>query len=67
MALLSAAESKGRFLVNNILMFGSTWFLAMVQVQFSLMKKIKIEHPQHPLPLKKHKAYIDFGKIFVLH
>ena len=34
-------ESKGRFLVNNILMFGSAWCLVMAQIQFSLIKKNK--------------------------
>ena len=33
------SEPKGRFLVNNILMFGSAWCLLMVQIQFSLTKK----------------------------
>ena len=33
------SESKGRFLVTNILMFGSAWCLAMAQIQFSLMKE----------------------------
>ena len=31
-------DSKGRFLINNILTFGSTWCLVMVQLQFSLIK-----------------------------
>ena len=35
------SDSKGRFLVNNILMFGSAWCLVMVQIQFSLIKKDK--------------------------
>ena len=34
-------ESKGRFLVNNILMFGSTWCLIMAQIQFSPIKNNK--------------------------
>ena len=34
-------DSKGRFLINNILTFGSTWCLVMVQLQFSLIKKLK--------------------------
>ena len=42
------SESKGRFLVNNIL-FGSAWCLVMAQIQFSLIKKIKIGHPEHSL------------------
>ena len=32
------SESKRRFLVNNAL-FGSTWYLVMTQIQFSLIKK----------------------------
>ena len=44
-------ESIGRFLVNNILMFDSAWCLIMEQIQFSLIKKIKIERPEHSLTL----------------
>ena len=33
------SESKERFLVNNLLMFGSAWSLFMAQIQFSLIKK----------------------------
>ena len=47
--------SKGRIFVNNILMFGSAWCLVMTQIQFSLMKKIKIgltEHLLTPHPLR---------------
>ena len=33
------SESKRRFLVNNILIFGSAWFLIISQMQFSLIKK----------------------------
>ena len=36
------SESKGKFLVNNILMFCSAWCLVMTQIRFSLIKKIKI-------------------------
>ena len=43
-----ASESKGRILVNNILMFGSAWCLIMAQIQFSLIKK-KIGPPEHSL------------------
>ena len=43
------SQSKGRFLVNNILMFGSAWCLVMAQIQFSLIKKIKIGRPEHSL------------------
>ena len=28
------SESKGRFLANNILIFGSAWFLVMAQIQY---------------------------------
>ena len=41
------SDSKGRFLANNILMFGSSWFLVMAQIQFSLIKIIKIRRPEH--------------------
>ena len=53
------SESKGRFFVNNILMFDhgdiiSPWFnstrcLVMAQIQFSLIKEIKIKRPEHSL------------------
>ena len=42
------SESKGRFLANNIL-FGSAWCLVMVQIQFSLIERIKIGCPEHSL------------------
>ena len=45
------SESKGRFLVDIILMFGSAWCLVMVQIQFSLIKKKKIRRPEHSLTL----------------
>ena len=35
------SESNGRFLVNNILIFGSLWCLVMAQNQFSLTNKSK--------------------------
>ena len=38
-------ESKRRFLVNNIL-FDSPWCLVMAQIQFSLIKKMKIGRPE---------------------
>ena len=38
------SESKGRFLVNNILMFGSV----IAQIQFYLIKK-RIGRPEHSL------------------
>ena len=43
------AWSKEIFLVNIILMFASTRCLVMVQIQFSLIKKAKIGHPEHSL------------------
>ena len=48
--------SKGRFFDNNILMFGSAWCQVMAQIQFSLIKKIKIGHPEHSLaPHSQHR------------
>ena len=44
------SESEGRLLVNNILRFGSARCLVMKQIQFSLIKKTKIGHPEHSLP-----------------
>ena len=44
------SESIGRFFANNILMFDSARFLVMAQIQCSLIKKIKIGCPEHPLP-----------------
>ena len=41
------SESKGRFLVNDILIFGSAWCLVMAEIQFSLIKKTKIGRPEH--------------------
>ena len=43
------SESKGRFLVNNMLMFGSGWCLGIVQIQFSL-KIVRPEHSLTPTP-----------------
>ena len=42
------SESKGRFLVNNIL-FGTAWCVVMTEIQFSLIKQITIEPPEHLL------------------
>ena len=42
------SEWKGRFLVNNIL-FGSACCAVMVEIQFSLIKEIKIGRPEHLL------------------
>ena len=42
-----ALVSKRRFLVNNVLMFGSAWCLGMVQIQFSLIHQKKIGHLEH--------------------
>ena len=39
---------RSQFLVNNIL-FGSAWCLVKAQIQFSLIKKIKIGRPEHSL------------------
>ena len=36
-------ESKGSFLDNNILMFGSARFLVVAQIQFSLIKKWRLD------------------------
>ena len=53
-------KSKGRFLVNNMLMFCSAWCLVMAQIQFSLIKKAKTGRPEssltpHPLhPITYH-------------
>ena len=44
------SESKGRFLVNNTLMFGPVFCLVMAQIQLSLIKKIEIGRPEHSLP-----------------
>ena len=41
------SESNGRFLINNILMLGSIWCLITAQIQFFLIKKIKIGLPEH--------------------
>ena len=41
-------ESRRRFLANNILL---AWCLIMVQIQFSLIKKIKTGRPEHSLTL----------------
>ena len=35
------SESKGRFLVNTTLMFGSAWYLVMSQIKFFFLKKNK--------------------------
>ena len=43
------SESQGRFLVNNVLMFGSAWCLVSAQIQFSLIKKIRIGRSGHSL------------------
>ena len=40
--------SKGRSLVNNILMFGSAWCMVISQIQFSLIKT-NIGRPEHLL------------------
>ena len=43
------SELKGRFLVNNTLIFGSAWCLVMAQIQFSLIKKIKTGRQEQSL------------------
>ena len=43
------SQSKGRFLVNSIIMLGSAWCLVMAQIQFLLTKKMKIGRPEHSL------------------
>ena len=48
------SELKERYLINNILS-GSVWCLVMVEIQYSLIKKIKIGRPEHsltPYPLR---------------
>ena len=35
------SEPKGRFVVNNILMFGSVWYLVLTQIQFFFNKRNK--------------------------
>ena len=47
--LCLTSVSKWRFLVNNILVFGSAWCLVMAQIQFFLIKKIKTGRPKHLL------------------
>ena len=42
------SELKERYLINNILS-GSVWCLVMVEIQYSLIKKIKIGRPEHSL------------------
>ena len=58
------SESKGRFIVNNLLMFGSPSCLVMAQIQFSLMKKIKIGRPEYLLtphpPTSDNISFLPF-------
>ena len=42
------SELKERYLINNILS-GSVWCLVMVEIQYSLIKRIKIGRPEHSL------------------
>ena len=58
--------SKRRFLVNNILMFASVWSLVMVQIQFSLIKKIKTGCPEHLLTAHTPLPYVRYHLIFAL-
>ena len=54
------SESKGRFLVNNILMFGSA-YLVMAKNQFFVNKK-KIGRPEHSLtPTPYVRWYLIFA------
>ena len=49
-----------RILVNHILMFGLAWCLITAQIQFSLIKKIKIGRTEHlltPHPLCPTTSY----------
>ena len=65
MALISdLAESKGRFLVNNILL---AWCLVMAQIQFSLIKKIKIGRPEHLLTPSPHSPTSDNISVLPYH
>ena len=57
-------QSKGTFLVNNILMFGSAWCLVLAQIQFSLIKEIKIWRPEYSLT--HPPSYVQQHLIFVL-
>ena len=43
------SESKGRFLVNNTLMFGSAWCLVIGGNPIFFNKKINIGRPEHSL------------------
>ena len=56
------SESKGRFLVSSILTFGSAWCLLMVRIQFSLIKKVKIGHPEQSLT--PPRLYVQYYLIF---
>ena len=54
------SELNGKFLVNNILMFTSAWRLVTAQIQFSVIKKVKIERPEHslaPHPLRPIRSH----------
>ena len=42
-----SGRDQGGLLVNGVLMFGSAWCLVMVQVYFSLMKRIEIGRSRH--------------------
>ena len=54
------SEWKGRFLVNNKL-FGSAWCGVMAEICFSLLKKIKIGHPEHLLIPTPYVQYLIFA------
>ena len=59
-------ESIGRVLVNNKLMFDSTWCLVMAHIQFSLIKKkLRLEvqntcYPLHP-PTSGNISFLPYS------
>ena len=64
------SEWKGRFLVNNILMFGTAWCLVMAQIQFFFIKIIKdgtsrtLAAP-HP-PASDNISFMSYQKMDVI-
>ena len=71
--LCLTSEWKGRLLVSNIqLVFGSAWRQAMAQIQFSLIKKIKIGRPEHSLhslslalrKLRRRLSFVSLSSFF---
>ena len=58
------SEAKRRFLVSNIL-FGSAWRLVIVQIQFSLIKKIgRSEHLLQPPRPSSYPISMQIGVYF---